>query len=233
MNSRRAIPQQFLALPRGVFDPKFRHRLIIIAKPLEPFHHLRRHLRATECREAFDLRRAQNRQHARAKWHFCIELLLHELAKLKVIRIIEKQLRQYKIRTVIDFVFQMPPIHLLARFARDVPLGKPGRPNRKPVRLPNELHQLIRIFQAALNLLEFPCPGGGIATQRQNIFNPQAPRFSQHIRQLLLCRIHARQMRHRRQPMLSLDAVHNHQRFLARAAARPVSHRAEMRLQRH
>ena len=69
---------------------------------------------------------------------------------------------------------------------------------------------------------------GGVATERENVLAAQRADLFQQLSHLLPRVVDARQVRHRRQA-LPLDAVHDHQRLLARAAAGAVGDRAKVR----
>ena len=233
MNSRCPGAEEFLALPGCVFDAELSHRFIIIAKLLESLHHLRRDLGAAKGCEALDLGGAQDRQHARAQRHLDIELLLQKIAELKIIGVVEEELREHEIGPVIDFVFEMAPIDVLAGFAGNVALREAGRADGETPGLANEANQFVGVFEAALDFLKLPCPDRRITTQRQNVFDAESPRFFEDIRKLLFGRVHACQMRHCGQAVLPLDAIDDHERLVARAATGAIRDRAEVRFQRH
>ena len=87
----------------------------------------------------------------------------------------------------------------------------------------DELHEFGGIFKTAGRGLEFAA-AGRVAAQGENVFAVQRADFFQQRAHFGAGVVDAGKMGEPRQPMLVLDAVHNMQRFVARAAAGAVGH---------
>ena len=70
---------------------------------------------------------------------------------------------------------------------------------------------------------------GGIAAQREDVFTTQPLDFFQKLADLFAGVVDAGQVGQSNQPVLPLNAIHNHQRLVARGAAGAVSDGAEIR----
>src|ERR1017187_2157957 len=177
----------------------------------------RRNFRATKLPEFHDLRRVQYRNDAGHKRHANTKFAGNKIAKFKIVGVVEKQLREDEIRAGVRFFLQMPPIGVFAVLARYVAFGKAGDADGKIARLADEPDELRGEFEAAGRRLKFAAVRR-ISAQRENIFTTQRTNFSQKLAHLPASVIDAREMRQCRETVLPLDAIHNHQRFVARAA---------------
>src|ERR1035441_5332292 len=65
-----------------------------------------------------------------------------------------------------------------------------------------------------------------VAAQSEDVLEVQGANTDEEVAYLVLGGAHARQMGHRSQTVLPMDAVHDHQRLVPRAAAGAVGHRA-------
>ena len=90
------------------------------------------------------------------------------IAELEIIRVVEKQLREHKIRARVHFFLQMPPVGVLAGLVGDVAFGKTGDAHGKIARFADELHQFRGEFKAAGRGLELAA-AGRIAAQGENV----------------------------------------------------------------
>ena len=105
--------------------------------------------------------------------------------------------------------------------------GEPRDPDGITAGFTNEPDELIRIFEAAFGLLELRAVRR-IAAQRQNVLDSQFPRLLQHAARFGCGGVHARQVCHRRQALVALNPIDDHQRLLAGTPAGAVRHRAEI-----
>ena len=121
----------------------------------------------------------------------------------------------------------MLPVRVLAIFLRNVAFGKPGDADGKISRRADEFDKLRRKFKPAGRGLKFPA-AGRIAPQRENIFTAETAKFFQQRANFSARMVDAGEMREGGEAMLALDAIDDHQRFVTRAAARSVSHRAKI-----
>ena len=124
MQSRHPRPQQFLALPRGVFHAEFNRSRLVISQRVQSGTERRRNFCAAKLREPDGLRRVQDGDYAGHDRYADTQFAGNMITKFKKIRVVEKKLRQHKIRTGIHFGLQMPPVGVFAGFAGQMPLGK-------------------------------------------------------------------------------------------------------------
>ena len=122
----------------------------------------------------------------------------------------------------------MPPVGVFAGLAGDVAFGKTGDADGKTVARADEFHKLGRKFKTAGRRLEFSA-AGRVAAERENVLAAERADFFQQRAALLARVVDAGQVRKGGQTVLALDAVHDVQRFVARAAAGAISHRAIIR----
>jgi hypothetical protein len=228
MQTGCAGAQQFLALPRGVFDAELHCRLVVRAEGIQFCAQRRGNFRAALPSEFSYLRRAQNGDDARHERHRDAEFAGDVIAEFKKIRIVEKKLRDHKVRAGLDFFPQMPPIGVLALLAGDVAFGKTGDAGGKIPLLTDEIDQLGRIFKAAGRGLKFAA-AGRVAAQGQNVFAVERADFFQQRADFVARVVDASEMGERGQAVLALDTIHNLQSLLARAAAGAVGDRAKIR----
>ena len=187
-----------------------------------------RDFRAAKLGEFRDLRRAQNGDDAWNERNGNTEPARHKIAELKKISVVEKQLREDKIRARVRFFLQMFPIIKPANFIGDVAFGKTGDADGKIALLADELDELCGEFKAAGCGLKFSA-GGRIAAQRQDVFAAERMDFFEHRAHFVARVVDAGKMGERGQAVVALDAVNDHQRLVARAAARAVGHGAKVR----
>src|SRR5262245_50506054 len=94
----------------------------------------------------------------------------------------------------------------------------------------NEPNQLVRVLEAAFGPGELTAVRR-IAAQCQHVLDPERANAIEHAAGIGPRRVHARQVRHRRQVVFALDAVHDRERLVARAATGAVRDRTEVRTQ--
>src|SRR2546430_11711680 len=190
MNAGRAFTQQLFALPRGVFDAVLRRRFIVVTAFFEFVQQRLGQAGAAQSGELLDLRGAEDGNDARHEWNRDSQIR-QKVAKLEVIAVAEEKLRDYKIRAVIDLVFQPLPVHEFAFLARDVTFGKAGHADGKPAHLTDELHQLIGKLESTFGHFEFARATGWIAAQRQNVVDAARARFGEIGADFLFGGVHA------------------------------------------
>src|SRR6266540_5833836 len=232
MNAGRALAQQFPALIRGVFNAVFDDRFVVIPALFQLVQQGLGQVGAAESSKLFDLGRAENGDDARDQrdTHSQLRQIIPEF---EVIAVVKEKLGDHEIRALIDFVLQPSPVHVFAFFAGDVSLGKTGYADGKPARLADELDQLIGKLESSFGLLEFACGTRRITAQRQDIVYSARAGFLQVCADVLPRGIDASEMGHGREAVLPLNAIHDHQRLVPRAAASAVSDGTETRLELH
>src|SRR5271157_72663 len=230
MQPRRAVAQQLFALLRRVFDAKFRASLIVVNKLFQPAQQRRGQRRAAQRGEALDLVGVQDGNDAGAERHRHAPLR-QVVAEAEEIGVAEEKLSQYEIRAAIDLGLQPVPIHFPPLHAGDVALRESGGADAKAAHLLDERDQLISKREASLRFFELALAAGRIAAQGENIFYAQRPGLEQDSAEFPGGRSDARQVEQGGQMVLALDAIHGHERLIARASARAVSHRTIIRLQ--
>ena len=176
MQSRHAGAQQFLALPRGVFDAEFGGGLVVGSQFIQFRAQRRRDFRAASLGELDDSRRAQNRDNARHERNRNAKLAGHEIPELEIIGVVEKQLREDEIRARVHLFLQMPPVGVFAFLAGDVAFGKTCDADGKIARLADEFHKLRRELKAAGRRLEFAA-AGRVAAQGEDVFAAESRGF--------------------------------------------------------
>src|SRR4030095_4887785 len=154
-----------------------------------------------------------------------------ELATLEVVAVVEEQLRDHEVGTAVDLLLQPLPVYLLALLAGDVALRESGDANGERPDLTNALNQLIRVLEAAFGSDELAAVRR-IAAQREHVRDAQRSRLLEHRASLVDRRVDAREVRHRGDLVLALNAVDDAECLVASAAAGAVCDRAEIRVQR-
>src|SRR5213082_3513914 len=230
MNAGRAFTQQLFALPRGVFNAELRRCFIVVTALFEFVEQWLGQAGAAQGGELLDLRGAEDGNDSRHNGNRDAQVR-KKVAELEVIAVAEEKLRDHKIRAAIDLVFQPLPVHVFAFLAGDVSFGKAGHADGKPARLTNELHQLIGKLESALGHFELARAAGRVAAQRQNVVDAARARYTEVSADFLFCGVDASQVRHGGEAVLPLNAVHDRQRLVPRAAARAVGDGTEIRLE--
>src|ERR1043166_947015 len=231
MDARDAGAQQFFALMGGVIDAEFGHGLVISAEFFQAVEERFGQTRPAHGGEALDLGPAHDRNDARANRHAYLELVGQVVPKFKKIRVVEKKLSEDKLRAGINLFLEMLPINVASALAGHVSFRKPGGPDAKAARFADEAHELIGVFKAAFGLFENAAAARRVAAQGEDILDAQGADLRDDIADFIAGRVHASEVGHGGQPVLALDAVHDHQGFLARAAAGAVGDRAIIRLE--
>jgi hypothetical protein len=95
--------------------------------------------------------------------------------------------------------------------------------------LADEFDELRRKLKSAWRHSKFAA-ARRIAAQGQDVFTAERADFFEQRTHFIAGVVDAGEMRQRRQLVFALDAVHNHQRFLPRAAAGAVGDGAKIRL---
>src|SRR5262245_9751472 len=150
------------------------------------------------------------------------------IAKREVVRVLEKELRDNEVGALLDLVTQAIPVDVASFRAGDVSFRKPGDADGEIAGGTNELDELIRVLEAARRGGECGAVWR-IAAQRQDIAHTELPSLRENRFRFRPRGVHARQMRHGRQPVLALNAVDSGERLGARAAAGAVGDRTEIR----
>lgn len=88
------------------------------------------------------------------------------------------------------------------------------------------------ILKAAGRGLEL-ATSGRVTAQREDVFDAALPGLGEDGSEFVLRRVDAGEMHHRGEAVLALDAVHDADGLLPRAAARAVGHGAEVRAELH
>ena len=91
----------------------------------------------------------------------------------------------------------------------------------------------MRELESALGLHKLDLSAGGITAKSEDVLDATLLGFIEHIGELSLRGTDASEMRHRGELELALDAVDDAERFVARAAAGSISHRAIIRTELH
>ena len=86
----------------------------------------RRDFRAAQLGEPGDLAGTQNRDDPGHERDANAQLAGDMIAKFKIIRVVEKQLREDVVRAGVHLFLQMPPIGVFAVLAGDMAFGKTG-----------------------------------------------------------------------------------------------------------
>jgi hypothetical protein len=110
------------------------------------------------------------------------------------------------------------------------PSGKPDA-DRETVARADERHQFASVLKPARRLLELAGAHRRIAAQSQDVHDAESPRFFQERADLFARGVDAGQVAHRRQPVNALEAIHQFQRLVARAAAGSIRHGTEVRME--
>ena len=108
-----------------------------------------------------------------------------------------------------------------------MPFWKASNANGKITLLANKFHELRRKFKAAGRGLKFAATRR-IAAQGENIFAVQRADFFKQGADFVAGVVDASKMRQRGEAMLPLDAVHNHQGLVTRAATCAVGDGAKI-----
>src|SRR5580693_2672978 len=114
----------------------------------------------------------------------------------------------------------------------DVGLREARGADRERVVGADQLDELARVLEAAVGLDPLELPGGGVAAQREHVVDPGGAHLVERRAQLADGGADAREVRHRLQSVVLLDALDDLDRLRARGAAGAVGDRYERRLER-
>ncbi|MDB6123995.1 MAG: hypothetical protein JWQ71_2988 [Pedosphaera sp.] len=231
MQPRRAFAQEFGALLRGVIDTERGGGLVVIGEFLEAIHELAGEFGAAEGGDAFDLAGADNRQDAGKEGDVDAEFADKVVAEFKIVGVVVKQLGNDKVSAAINLLLQVIPIDMFALGAGDVAFRETGGANGESAQFAQETDELMGIFKAALGPGELAVAAGRVAAQGQDVGDAECAGLLNDVAKFLAGGVDAGEMEHGRQSMLALDAVHDHQRLVARPAARAIGDRTEIRLE--
>ncbi len=221
--------EEFAALGGGVLDTVGGGGLVVARELLQTGEHGRGNPGPAEIGEFLDLRRGQNREDAGDDGDGTPKVLLEVTGELEVVGVVEEQLRDHVARALGDLVLEALPVDELAFAAGDVAFGKARDPDVEPTGLPDESDQFMGEFEATLDFGPFLGARGGVAAKRENVPDAAPGGVGEHGGQLVPGRVHARQVGHRREPMLPLDAVDDPKGLLAGAPSGAVGHGAIVR----
>ena len=194
MEAFHAVLDQVLTLLAGILNAEFSRTRVVTSQLLQFSQQRGGQLGAAEGGEFLDLVAAQHRQHARHQRHTDVQFLLKMVAEGVEIGIVEKQLRDDEFDPGIDLGFQTVPIDFTAFFAGNVPFRETGRANGEAAKIAHKGDQLRTEFKTAFSLLEVTGPGGRIAAQGQNVFNPSRAGIGEHVANLFLGGVDAGEM---------------------------------------
>ena len=108
---------------------------------------------------------------------------------------------------------------------------EPGGADGKTAQFPDVADELVRKLEAALGFLEHAVAAGRIAAQRQDVFDADAARLGDDLADLRAGVVDAGQVEHGGEVVLALDAVHDHEGLVARAAPGAVGDGTEVGLE--
>ena len=207
--------------------PNSHDGLIVVAAPLQLRDQRPRQRRATQRDEPFDLRGAENRQNARDDGHRDASPR-QEIAALEVMAVLEEELGDDEVRSVIDLRLQPLPVQILALRQATCPSGNPAtpmenEPNSRMYRTSS--YEYSKPPSVATNS---PSPSGGSPRSARMFLIPSSRVCSSMAR---VCSIVA--LTHVRCAiavirMLPLNPIDDRQRLLAGAPAGAVGDRAEI-----
>ena len=220
MDPGRALGQQVGALQRRVGDAEVGHRARVVDAHVELGDQVGRDHRAAHLRDAPDLAVVGDRHDPRHDRHVDADLARprHEVV---VEGVVEEQLRDQEARARVDLLLEVAQVRL-GRLGVDVDLGEARRADRElGVLVADQLDQLARVAQPALGRGPLRLALRRVAAQREHVLDPGVAHPVQRRAQLLGRRVDAREVRHRLQAEVLLDAGDDVDRLLARCSSEP------------
>ena len=146
--------------------------------------------------------------------------------------VVEEELGDDEVRAAINLGLEPVPVHLAAFFASDVALGETSGADAEAAEFAEVADELVGELEAAFGGFKF-ATGGRVAAQGEDVLDAALGGFGEDGGKLFLRRVDAGEVHHGGESVLALDAVHDVDGLVARAATCAVGHGAEVRAQLH
>ncbi len=215
---------------RAMFHAELADRLIVARVFLEPLPHRTRNLGSAKEREPFHLFGGEERKDARDDWDADVVFVLKIRFHVEKIAGVVKELGDQEFRTRFDFAGGEIPVAVFDRVF-DMPFGVRRRSDAELPLFLDETHEIGAVAESPFHGLELRLTFGGIAPQRQNIFDTLRTDVLKKLPDLLLGVSHAREMRKRLDAMVAAKALHQAYRSIACTSTSAVGHGDERRPQ--
>lgn len=155
----------------------------------------------------------------------------HVVFEFKEIAVVEKELGDDKVSSLVNFPHQVVPVDMLPFFTSNVTLRESGGADGKAADFLDKLDQLGGILEAAFRFYKFALAPGRISTECKNVSNSPVLCLLQVNSDLVLGCVDAGQVGHGGESVLFLDLIHDVEGFVSRAPACSVGDRTVVRFE--